>query len=117
MEEPDLAISMYKKAKRYKPMVRLVATYHPDLLTDTHLHLAKVTSGQKLGIETHNIVCICLCQELESEAQYHQAEHHFVEGGDWKAAINMHRAKNMWDDAYRVGKTLRVLLSECVGNL
>lgn len=42
MEEPDLAISMYKRAKRYEPMVRLVATYHPDLLTDTHLHLAKV---------------------------------------------------------------------------
>ena len=41
-------------------------------------------------------------QELESEAQYRQAEHHFVEGGDWKAAVNMHRAKNMWDDAYRV---------------
>ena len=42
MEEPDLAISMYKKAKRYEPMVRLVAAHHPDLLTDTHLHLAKV---------------------------------------------------------------------------
>ena len=43
----------------------------------------------------------CL-QELESESQYRQAEHHFVEGGDWKAAVSMHRAKNMWDDAYRV---------------
>ena len=41
-------------------------------------------------------------QELESEAQYRQAEQHFVDGGDWKAAVNMHRAKNMWDDAYRV---------------
>ena len=52
MEEPDLAISMYKRAKRYEPMVRLVATYHPDLLTDTHLHLAKVISvalWQELG--------------------------------------------------------------------
>ena len=104
MEEPDLAISMYKRAKRYEPMVRLVATYHPDLLTDTHLHLAKVISfmvvSDIMGIIAY--ISIGLWQELESEAQYRQAEHHFVEGGDWKAAVNMHRAKNMWDDAYRV---------------
>ena len=43
VEEPDLAISMYKKAKQYEPMVRLVAQFHEDLLTDTHLHLAKVS--------------------------------------------------------------------------
>lgn len=43
-----------------------------------------------------------IIQELESEAQYRQAEQHFVDGGDWKAAVNMHRAKSMWDDAYRV---------------
>lgn len=49
MEEPDLAISMYKRAKRYEPMVRLVATYHPDLLTETHLHLAKVISVQNFA--------------------------------------------------------------------
>ena len=42
IEEPDLAISMYKRVKRYDPMVKLVAAYHPDLLTETHLHLAKV---------------------------------------------------------------------------
>ena len=49
MEEPDLAISMYKRAKRYEPMVKLVATYHPDLLTDTHLHLAKVGTAMCSG--------------------------------------------------------------------
>ena len=104
MEEPDLAISMYKRSKRYEPMVRLVATYHPDLLTDTHLHLAKVSSSirDKSSAKKLIIVSSVLCQELESEAQYRQAEHHFVEGGDWKAAVNMHRAKAMWDDAYRV---------------
>lgn len=56
MEEPDLAISMYKRAKRYEPMVRLVATYHPDLLTDTHLHLAKVSNDSLLHY----------CQQLSS---------------------------------------------------
>lgn len=44
VEEPDLAISMYKKAKQYDPMVKLVARFHSDLLTDTHLHLAKVSA-------------------------------------------------------------------------
>ncbi len=43
-EEPDLAISMYKKAKQYSPMVKLVAQFHQDLLTDTQLHLAKVSA-------------------------------------------------------------------------
>ena len=41
-------------------------------------------------------------QELESEGRHRQAEHHFVEASDWKAAVNMYRGKDLWDDAYRV---------------
>ena len=26
-----------------------------------------------------------------------------MEAKDWKAAVNMYRAKDLWDDAYRVG--------------
>ena len=81
VEEPDLAITMYKKQRMYGDMVRLVKTYHKDLLTDTHLHLAK---------------------ELEAEGNLRQAEHHFVEAGDWKAAVNMYRGQDTWDEAYRV---------------
>ena len=47
MEEPDLAIGMYKRAKQYDAMTRLVATYHGDLIDDTHLHLAKVRACVK----------------------------------------------------------------------
>lgn len=43
-DDADSAISMYKNAKQYEPMIRLVKQHHPDLLMDTHLHLAKVTS-------------------------------------------------------------------------
>ena len=43
VDEPDLAISMYKKLKMYNDMIRLVKQFHKDLLSDTHLHLAKVT--------------------------------------------------------------------------
>lgn len=42
VEEADMAISMYKKAKQYDPMIRLMTVYHKDLLNDTHIHLAKV---------------------------------------------------------------------------
>lgn len=33
---------MYKKWRQYDHMIRVVKEFHPDLLTDTHLHLAKV---------------------------------------------------------------------------
>lgn len=32
VDEPDLAITMYKKLRRYDDMIRLVKEYHPDLL-------------------------------------------------------------------------------------
>lgn len=45
VNEPDLAITMYKKCKMYDEMVCLVAKYHKDLLGDTHLHLGKVSAS------------------------------------------------------------------------
>jgi len=83
VDEPDLAINMYKKLRQYDNMIRLVAIHHEDLLADTHIHLAK---------------------ELESEGQLRQAEHHFLESRDWKAAVNMYRNQDMWEEAYRVAK-------------
>lgn len=41
-------------------------------------------------------------QELESEKQFRQAEHHYLEGKDWKSAVNMYRANDLWDESYRV---------------
>ena len=41
-------------------------------------------------------------QELEGEGNLRQAEHHFTEAGDWKAAVNMYRGQDLWDEAYRV---------------
>ncbi|KAK3595246.1 hypothetical protein CHS0354_010853 [Potamilus streckersoni] len=83
VQEPDLAITMYKKNKMHGDMVRLVKVHHKDLLQDTYMHLA---------------------QELENEGNLRQAEHYFVEAGDWKAAVNMYRAHDMWDEAHRVAK-------------
>ncbi|KAI8928779.1 hypothetical protein BC831DRAFT_447367 [Entophlyctis helioformis] len=82
--EPDLAINMYKNQKQYDHMIRLVTAYHKDLLVETHMYLGKT---------------------LESEGNFRQAEHHYIEGKDWKAAINMYCANNLYEEAYRVGKT------------
>jgi len=83
VHEPDLAINMYKKARKYDEMVRLVASFRKELLQETHLHLA---------------------QQLETDGVYRQAEDHYVHASDWKSAINMYRANDLWDDAIRVAK-------------
>ena len=83
VHEPDLAINMYKKNRRYDDMIRLVTSYRKDLLVETHLHLA---------------------QQLETEGSFKQAEKHYVEASDWGSAVNMYRANDMWDDAIRVAK-------------
>lgn len=31
-----------------------------------------------------------------------EAEYHYLEAKDWKAAINMYRVNDMWEEAYRV---------------
>ena len=83
VNEPDLAISMYKKQRQYENMMRLVQSYHPDLVQSTHVHLA---------------------QELENEGNHKSAETHFIEAGDWKSAVHMYRANDLWEDAYRVAQ-------------
>ncbi|KAG7173582.1 Intraflagellar transport protein 172-like [Homarus americanus] len=83
VHEPDLAITMYKKQRQFDQMMRLVKEYHTDLVQSTHLHLA----GQ-----------------LEQESNYHDAEKHYIAADDWKAAVNMYRGVDMWEDAYRVAK-------------
>ncbi|XP_063277854.1 intraflagellar transport protein 172 homolog isoform X3 [Prinia subflava] len=83
VNEPDMAITMYKKCKMYDRMVSLVAKYHKDLLGDTHLHLGK---------------------ELEAEGRLQEAEYHYLEAKDWKTTVNMYRVHDMWEDAYRVAK-------------
>lgn len=83
-DDVDSAISMYKSARQYDSMIRLVKQYHPDLLNDTHLHLAK---------------------ELETDGLHAQAEGHFVAAGEWKNAVRMYKNANKWEDAYRVARS------------
>ncbi|XP_053736543.1 intraflagellar transport protein 172 homolog [Synchiropus splendidus] len=84
ISQPDLAITMFKKNRMFDDVIRLVAKHHPDLLVETHLHLAK---------------------ELVAESRFSEAEYHFMEAEDWKAAVHMYRASDMWEEAYRVAKS------------
>lgn len=83
INEADQAIVMYKKARDYTNMIRLVGAYRPDFLVKTHLALAS---------------------QFEKEGNFKLAEQHFVSGKDWGRAVNMYRDKDMWDDAVRVAK-------------
>lgn len=82
-DQSDKAISMYKDAKQYESMIKLVSLYHPDLLAETHKHLAK---------------------ELENDKFYSKAELHYLSAGEWKKAIQMYKKINRWEEAYRIAR-------------
>ncbi|XP_046660390.1 intraflagellar transport protein 172 homolog isoform X2 [Homalodisca vitripennis] len=84
VDQPDMAIAMYKAQRQYDQMMRLVKQHHSDLLATTHLHLA---------------------QQLESEGNLRAAESHYLGADQWKLAVKMYRSLDMWEEAYRVAKT------------
>ena len=83
VNEPDMAIAMYKRRELYDSMIRLVERYHKELLDSTHLHLAR---------------------QLESKGKFKNAEMHFIASGDWKSAVHMYCSSGRWEDGYRVAK-------------
>ena len=42
VNEPDLAIAMYKNKKMWNDMIRLVKKHYPDMAQESHLVVAKV---------------------------------------------------------------------------
>jgi intraflagellar transport protein 172 len=79
----DLAIAMYKSARAYGDMIRLVEKFHPEFLKQTHAAIGKI------------------CEDAEHLSQ---AEQHYVAGNDVRSAIQMFISRKMWEDAYRVAK-------------
>lgn len=79
----DLAISMYKNNREFESMIRLVRQYHPELLNET---------------------CIYLARELEADRFYKQAEQYYLMGSEWQQATLMYRNASLWEDAYRVAR-------------
>lgn len=82
-DEVDQAINMYKKARSYDHMMRLVQQYRKENLVQAHMLVA---------------------QQLEAEGNLRDAEKHYVDAKDWKAAVQMYRSQSMWEDALRVAK-------------
>ena len=62
-------------------MMRLVNEYRNELVETTHLHLAK---------------------QLEEEGDIKGAETHYIAAGEWKSALRMLRANNLWERAFQV---------------
>lgn len=81
IDQPDLAITMYKEQKHYDQLIRLVTKFHEPHLNDTHIFLGK---------------------SLEEEGKFKDAEYHYVEGKDWKSAVNMYCTNAMFEEAFRV---------------
>eukprot|EP00003_Mantamonas_plastica_P015802 TRINITY_DN2657_c1_g2_i19.p1 TRINITY_DN2657_c1_g2~~TRINITY_DN2657_c1_g2_i19.p1 ORF type:complete len:1260 (+),score=465.50 TRINITY_DN2657_c1_g2_i19:139-3918(+) len=83
IQAADLAIEMYRKNRDYDNMFRLLQQYRTSELKQEHLNLAV---------------------EMANEHNYKGAESHFVAAGDWKAAVNMYRKADRWEDAIQVAK-------------
>jgi tetratricopeptide (TPR) repeat protein len=84
INDTDAAITMYKNIDRHDDVIRLIKQYHPDLLNDTHIHLAK---------------------ELVSKGKLVEAEAHFLSANDWKSVVQMYKNSEKWEDAYRVARS------------
>lgn len=49
VNEPDLAIAMYKNKKMWSDMIKLVKTHRPDLAQEAHLVVARVRLAVRLS--------------------------------------------------------------------
>ena len=49
---------MYKRIKNYDSMIRLIKEFHPDMVSDTYIHLAKVNLKEILFIVLKNVLKI-----------------------------------------------------------
>ena len=81
--QPDDAVDMYRRARKYDQMIRLVRIYREERLEETHALLA---------------------QQLEADGNLREAERQYLEAKDWKSAVRMYRASEQWEDAVRVAK-------------
>ncbi|MCP9265076.1 Intraflagellar transport protein osm-1 [Dirofilaria immitis] len=81
--QANKAITMYKKIGRIDDMMRLMEKYDVDDVKDAHLQVAA---------------------DLEEKGDLRAAEEHYLLAGDWKAAVNMYRNAEIWNDAYRIAK-------------
>lgn len=78
----DEAIRMYKKKAKWKDMLRLFKEFRRENLKEAHVLIGK---------------------RLENSKEFAEAEDHYLRGGQWRMALQMH------ESAGQVGESLRVL--------
>ncbi|GBF87714.1 intraflagellar transport protein [Raphidocelis subcapitata] len=81
--EVDAAIAMYKGNKMWDALVRLVGQHRREALPEAHVLAAAA---------------------LQAAGQWREAERHFLEATDWRAAAAMYRSQGAWEHALRVSK-------------
>jgi len=82
--EVDHAINLYRKARQYEDMIRLVSAHRPNLLVDTHHSLA---------------------HQFETEGNYKLAESHYIKANNmWQPVVKMYKDVDLWEDVLRVAK-------------
>jgi intraflagellar transport protein 172 len=81
--EADHAINMYRKARQYDDMVRLVSQHRSNLLNETHHSLA---------------------HQFETEGNFKSAEKHYLLAKMWQPVVKMYKDADMWEDVLRVAK-------------
>lgn len=87
-------IFMMQNEKHHTPTFRFLVLFMAFLLIC-------IVNCIEFVLSCNGLVNLTL-QELEAEGNMRQAEHHFLEAGDWKAAVNMYRSQDMWEEAHRV---------------
>lgn len=80
----DAAIAMYRAARQWEAMMRVVLQYRPDLAREARLHAAK---------------------ELAGEGNARAAERYWTDAGDWEAAVRAYTGSGQWEDALRVARS------------
>ncbi|CAB3377061.1 Hypothetical predicted protein [Cloeon dipterum] len=85
MGQAGRAVEMYREQKRYDEMCRVAST---------HLSVEECKQLQQV-----------VASELQASKAWRASEKLLCTAGDWKAAVAMYRAQNMWEDALRVAKS------------
>eukprot|EP00605_Chrysophyceae_sp_TOSAG23-4_P002142 GSChrysophyteH1.ASY1.ANO1.2369.1 assembled CDS len=100
-DQPQAAVEMHTKQGHWEIAHKLAMSY----MSEGEVGLLYINQAQRLESmdllkETHQF----LAQTLEIEGSMRDAERHYIEAQEWHSAVNMYRANEMWDDAFRVAK-------------
>lgn len=84
--EPKIAIAMYKDAKQYDNMIRLVSKYSEENLKEAYIMIANLIKN-------------------EPNPNLKLAENHFIQANEWRQCALMYKQHGMYEEALKIIKT------------